>query len=277
MKSRVMALFVSVIIMFNLYGCQLAVNDVKNSNDEPDLVVGVYVTLYNWGRELNKDISYGTVKEVEENGIRHYDVVFEEVEGISLFAVSLEDMQTGEPYDRFMIGRGLSEANLKVEVGEETKTNIMDGKIYIQDDRDIVVYVHPVYQKKDGTIYMVCERVGNANSFATSKMSGEAVGEVNNKNVKVKYSLEIESISAVEEARIIYMNPDNEVIQSQKYDGADEIKLPQGTEYIIVEHYLKDNPEEVAMRQLYDKDDKDIEVLQYWKNGIIEKKGVAIK
>jgi len=186
MIKRIFLIFLTVMILISVSGCQLAIDD-KGEVQSRDRLIGVFITdeyldlfdtekffsdnadkLFQGGlNELNMDTSkyqrrlYAalvskslTNPDGEAYTVKEY--VFEGVEGISFFAAQVPADENGDSYINTCSGSAVTDSHMSVFQLDDGESFAIEGTIYITPDTaDTIYHFNPVYQSSDGSVYAI--------------------------------------------------------------------------------------------------------------------------
>lgn len=277
MIRRLTILFLACILVLGCAGCQLARPEAGEAAGG-DRLIGAFVTreyldLFDFESYFSDnadDILSGGEVSVEDSAAyqeRYYatlkennDYVFEGLEGVGFYTYKYAD-ETGS-YNASHIDDGMVGNGLHYIETDEGETVELDGTIYVSPQSNIKIYVNPVYQATDGSVYLTA---GSGFSTDISDSEGEVYsttleetttvtdnGEAQTEGCKVTVRLAI--MFAPVEITVIQMDENSREIRRDSYqpDAVPDTLAPaEDCAYIIVETHKLDGKEQtVTTREL---------------------------
>lgn len=260
--KRFLIIFLTVLVLFSLSGCQLAIAD-KGEGKSKDRLIGVFITeeyldLFDMEGYLNDNINklsgsglinmdqnstkyqkrlYATLATMEltnEEGetFNTKEYVFEDVEGISYFAARVPATENDDSFITSGSDKAISDGHMGIYNRDEEDRITLDGTIYISSAHTSKShYVNPVYQSSDGSVYAIS---GNGillsgdqgeGSIYSSTLDETTTVTENGKNTTVSASIKI-SIATMyppEKISVLQMDKDSKAISRLEYSPG---KLP---------------------------------------------------
>lgn len=244
-----------------LSGCSLALEEITAA--QQDQLVGVFVT--------GEYVTVGTpeleidrrgeikVKEQEEKLYGSVDtfyggsdcpVSFDGLEGFGIYSMQIWDenqqsfvgYSTADPF--------FDELRYDIIDRDIGKEENMEGVLYVDGDSFLQLYVNPVYQQADGSVYLVqgkglsSDSMGNGVKFSQSIgqtvniTNGEAETESNR-----KFTVQVVGTVAASDMELLFMDKGNDIIQALSGEQLEELcqeqwpqlEVPQGVEYLILQ------------------------------------------
>lgn len=253
---RTFAVFLAVLILFALTGCQLAIED-KGEAYSKDALIGVLVTdeyldLFDMERYLNDNfnkLSDGGIIEIDDSGSKYQgrlyatlktlelkdntgkafntrEFVFEGINGISFFAARLPATENEDSYITSGSDEAISDGYTGFSYGDNEDKTTLEGTIYISSDyAGKTLFINPVYQSSDGTVYaitgngiMVSDEQGEGSVYTQTLEETTTITE-NGKRKSKSTSIKI-SIAVMfppEQIFILQMDKDSEIIAKTEY------------------------------------------------------------
>jgi len=283
-----------------LSGCLLAREDVgRNAFD--DRLIGVFITtefidLFDFesflsenirdfrGGEINVDGNaqayqgrlYATqiprtlIDEETGEAMQTVDFIFEGIDGIMFLVLPI--IETTEFEGRgyaIMADDAINNVNIGTNVGDDFRNSTRSGTIHIaQHNKDKVIYLNPVYQRADGSVYL--ESGSGASLFGDGVIitQSEEASTTITENGKTKtdnisFSISAEIMFAPEKIIILQMDANNSLISQTEYEPdamPETLALETNTAYLIVETHSRDNAGILNIsRKIYDSGDEYIE------------------
>lgn len=263
MPKKLVWLVCAVLLCASLGGCQLAREDVGKESLTEDKFVGVYITfdpLYYFSAENPFDETnnpdseprfYATAKQVDDGGYKSTTFEFEGIEGIPFFTATVLGADESANYKTSIMGPEIMNPATAYFDTEITIT----GKIYVVEPAEVILRMNPVYQTKDGKIYMLPGETGlfisKGASYKTTLFETTTVTE-NGEETTSKTSVELsaEVVSKPVKEIIKEMNSRDEIIRTTEITPEnipDAIHLQPDCAYAIVEtHSSGENGQEVT-------------------------------
>ena len=256
-KWAMMCLFTSII----LSGCSLALEEIPGA--QQDRLVGVFVTReYVTVGMPELEIGRGGEIKVKEQEEKLYGVVdtfygdsdcpvrFEGLEGFGLYSMQVwdENQQTFVGYstaDPFF-----DEVRYDIKDQDTEKEENVEGVLYVDGDSFLQLYVNPVYQQADGSVYLVqgqglfSDSMGNGVKFSQS--IGQTVNITNGgaeTESNRKFTVQVVGTEVADDIELLFMDRENQIIQvfsgKQMKELCQEkwpqLEVPQGVEYLILQ------------------------------------------
>ena len=263
MPKKLVWLVCAVLLCACLGGCQLAREDVGEESLSGDKFVGVYITfdpLYYFSAENpfeetnNPDAEprfYATAKQVENDGYKSTTFEFEGIDGIPFFTATVLGADESANYRTSIMG---PEIMNPATAYFDTDTTIT-GKIDIVEPTEVVLCMNPVYQTKDGKIYMLPCETGvfiSKGALATTTLFETVTVTENGEEITSKTSVELSAEVVRKPVKEIFkeMNGRDETIRTTEITPEnipDSIHLQPDCAYVIVEtHSSGENGLEVT-------------------------------
>lgn len=265
MNKRILSALLAC-VMILLCGCQLAdPNAGPETETAQDAMVGVFITTEHldlFDMEAYLQDNMGSL--AEEGAVpaddprysgRIYAAVvdngyeFEDLEGMLLasFWIRMEN----EGYWASTIGTGLSDVQNKYLVKEGIGTSIEhSANIYLPYNiGEVVFYLNPVYQTKDGEVYLMS---GSGISMSTSlggqlteTVSAEASYTEDGQQLEYNYNstLTVSCIDVPTEVVFIQMDENHNILRRDSYTPGqlpEEITPEKSAAYILIEEHFSD-------------------------------------
>lgn len=297
MNRKIIALLLAIIMVASLAGCQLAREDAAATKSQ-DRLIGVYVSyeyvdLFDMEGYINDNLNaiggeitvdgdskeyegrmYATLKESEETTSHgekytHTMFVFEELEGVGMFAPTITDPLNDErTYISSGSGEGFADSKSHFKEGDSEDGLELEGTLYISSGTmSDAIYINPVYQSEDDRVYLV-----TGQGFAATGDNGEGgvytqtitnkvtiTENGNSKGYSSSVKVSVATMNPTQKVAILQMDKDSNVIERVEYtpDGVPAELLPEGaTDYIIVESTkLTYDKQTTVERELFTKDD----------------------
>lgn len=258
------------LICASLSGCQLAIQD-KGSADPGDIVDefrGFYITFSRLPLDRAKapegNRIYAEEKTGDEPGKIRYE--FGGIEGIPFFLASVPIKGTDESC-LFTISDNHIISDVHMDVGSGTR---MSGRLYLSHDFFGGLYFYPVFQKRDGRIYLDAARgeVVGASNAASARYAFEAKTTISDGDKKQeitnKAEVIIEYMNSLEKIVFKEMNSLDEVVvvtEAAKGQIMKAVHLNENTAYILVEEHGVDHRGEAAVvRSLLERDPLNMDI-----------------
>ncbi len=248
-------IFLTVFILLNITGCQLALEDKGESNK--DRLIGVFITkeyldLFDMEAYLNDNINkmsggglidsdanngqyqgrlYATLATQtlkDDTGKTYYtrEFVFDSIEGITYFSAMVPATENEESFTTSGSDEAICDGHIGIHHGDDEDKTTLEGTIYVSSGYiNNVCYINPVYQNADGSVYAI-----SGNGFMVSGEQGEGSvysqtleekttitenGKSKSASISIKISLSM--IIPPEQIFIMQMDKDNHVISQREY------------------------------------------------------------
>jgi hypothetical protein len=241
----------------------LAREDAGDESLTGDKFVGVYITfkpLHYFSAEntydgINNPDSeprfYATAKQVDDDGYKSTTFEFEGIDGIPLFRAIVLGANEEESYRTSIVGPEIMSSSIAYTDAGTSLT----GSIYVVESTEVVLRLNPVYQTKDGKIYMLPGETGlfisKGAAYKTTLFETTTVTE-NGEETTSKTSVELsaEVVSKPVKEIIKEVNSRDEIIRTTEITPEnipDAIHLQPDCAYAIVEtHSSGENGQEVT-------------------------------
>lgn len=309
MIKKLVAVFCLGSILLAAGGCRLA---KENSAPEgEDRLIGVFITtehldLFNVEGYINDHFNggltggemtidgdnsrynerlYATVTApggASDERMEPGDYVFEGVEGIRYFIVSMPGTETTDSYFASIGDEGISDGHTDIKVGDEGESLILEGTIYVAPDiGGHAFFVNPVYQDENGEIY-VTSGTGSSSSGiqteGTSFSQNLEASYINTENGKtmtdaISITVTVSIKNVPEKLVILQMDANHNVMARDEYDpGAVPKSMTphEDVSYIILESYNVDADGNIQVkRDLCGKDEAYLRSYHSREDGII--------
>lgn len=245
--KRFVILGLMVSMFAGLTGCKLAKEEAETLiiNDK---LIGCYVTT----EPISNGKIYAKLVEMKDDSSPYpwYEYRFEGIEGVEMYATTIIDRKGGNDYDIASYGEELCNTKSVCSYDYEE----IEGTLYYTG-AEVYFYMNPVYQEKDGDVYMVeCDMAMHTSGHGqmSQTLTGEAAYNVGADSVSQYSKVTVTYISKQEPDKIkfIYMDADSKILQEDEYkpgEVPDEVDIVAGTEYVLVESYGYDAVEEMDM------------------------------
>lgn len=262
MPKKLVWLVCAALLCASLGGCQLAREDAGDESLTGDKFVGVYITfkpLHYFSAEntydgINNPDSeprfYATAKQVDDDGYKSTTFEFEGIDGIPLFRAIVLGANEEESYRTSIVGPEIMSSSIAYTDAGTSLT----GSIYVVESTEVVLRLNPVYQTKDGKIYMLPGETGvfisKGAACKTTLFETTTVTE-NGKETTSKTSIELsaEVVSKPLKEIIKEMNSRDEIIRTTEITPEnipDSIRLQPDCAYAIVETHSGEKGQEVT-------------------------------
>lgn len=257
-----------------LSGCSLAREDLQEAEKAQERICGVLVTVGDLRAQLEEDMdlegrTFSSMRELEEAIAATAEVkaegtltedggyVFAGVPGHFLGVFEKEDEEG--PYTHFANDGSFADVEAHTKVSDTGTEREMKAVVMAPPDLREPVYMNPVYQRGDGTVYV--ELSGGGFLVGGTREEGEVYTqtftskETRNINGKEEEDLLELTVSCevrypVETVRVLEMSAENELLGTQVLSREmEEAALHERTAYVIVEEERADGTLE---RSLYD-------------------------
>lgn len=281
------AILMTIALILQLSGCQLAKDDGAAENTQTrDKLIGVFVTtepldLFDMEGYLNDHIhgldfdDNGNTQVSLDSGHADYsrqlnavykpsnnntvgEYIFEGVDGIAMFQPNI----TQDGTDASIVNVTQIDPEISDIHSTAGDTNKLEGTIYVANTKYFAIYCNPVYQKPDGSVYLLSGHgisgdLTHGASFSQSlkeDYSSTVDGVSTQTSMEVRVT--VEGRHTVDKYQLLEMNADNNCVGTQNISAADipdSITVHRETDYIIViNEYTDDDGNLQKERQLFD-------------------------
>lgn len=292
-------------LMISLCGCQLAKGEelVENGYSMTDKLIGVFITedyldLFDMEAYLNdnlnqimsgKEIGFEEQAEYEgriyatpdgylEDGTPDGYFTFEGLEGYAYFFPEVET----ETYSALVsnVDPCFSNINNSTHLKDDNVREVItEGVLNVVGDiPDVVFYMNPVYQDKDGYVYLMA---GTGVSTTGSGLIGGSMSQsianelkttVDGKELTEKYSVKIiyQGVPRPERILVLQMSADSTVLSREEYlpgQLPEQIDPVEGADYIIVETVTR----EKTIREVFSQEDRWLDTFDPQESGVCTK------
>ncbi len=256
MTKRAFIIFIAILILFSISGCQLAIED-KGEAKSRDRLIGILITedyldLFDMEKYLNDNINkitdgglisidgdnsqyqkrlYATLKTrtlKDETG-KTFDTkefIFEGIDGISYFAAEVPATETEDSYTTSGSDEAVSDGHMGMHYGDNEEKITLDGTIYISSTHNSKIrHINPVYQSPDGSVYTIS---GNGLMFSGDQGEGSIYSTTLDETITVTENGKSKTVSASikisiaimyppEKISVLQMDKDSKVISRLEY------------------------------------------------------------
>lgn len=302
--TKKVSVLLTFALMLSLCGCQLAKGEelVENGYSMTDKLIGVFITeeyldLFDMEAYLNdnlnqimsgKEIGFGEQAEYEgriyatpqgflEDGSPDGYFTFEGVEGYAYFFPEVET----ETYSAMVsnVDPCFSNINNSTHLKDDNVREVItEGVLNVVGDvPDVVFYMNPVYQDKNGYVYIVAGTgVGASNGLQgaamTDSMTTETKTIVDGKEMTEKYSVKItyQGVPRPQTIVVLQMSADSVCLHREEYlpgQLPEQIDPVEGADYIIVETVTR----EKTIREVFSQEDRWLDTFDPQESGVCTK------
>lgn len=284
-KGKRKLIFVAVVLlqMLCFSGCKLALPEQETiAVSGGDRLCGIYMTTQYLDIPFEGDGRiYGTLHMSRgENEVTDCAVVFEDIEGYGMYCLNGED-ENGTLYsyadcDELFLPKAHS------AVTDEGTEDTMEAVVYVTENAAETYYFNPVYQTKDGNVYVTQGSGMSSNSLVDGASFSHSVDNTltvaENGKVKkesTKFTVEIQGKAETDSSTLLIMNRENEIIEriqlteDHEMWEKGELKLPAEAEYLILqEEKMGEDTQGEQTRTIIDKEEETATVLYPGENGL---------
>ncbi|KAF5075089.1 hypothetical protein DSECCO2_174160 [anaerobic digester metagenome] len=277
MNKRIGLTTFALLIMILLAGCQLARED--GAEKSADKLIGAFVTsehinLFDMEGFLNDNgkVSGGeilvegnqqkyngrlyatrkdTVETTEEGGkYTKTTYEFDGIEGTRMFSPTVSESPDDEnSYVMSNSDNGVTDFKINIKYGDYAEGMELEGNIYVSPSGlENEIFINPVYQSKDGQVYLVSSVNGycySADDMEDGSLYTQTIADkvtVNNNGNSKEFSTSVKVSIAImkptAKVAIIQIDKDNKLLKKEEYKPGEvpkELNADSSTEYIIVE------------------------------------------
>ena len=274
MNKKILAILLTLTIIFSFSGCQLALPDGATEKGQ-DRLIGAYLSyehidLFDFEGYMNDNLTFagGEIKiegdsqkyagrmyatrkddvKTASQGEKYTETnfVFDEVEGIGMFSPTITDPLNNDlTYISSSGDEGFCDGKFNVKSGDNEDGLELEGTVYISSgDMSSAVYINPVYQSEDGRVYLVSGQgfsfTGDNNEGGvytqtiTDKVTITENGKSKGYSCSVKVS--IATMNPTQKVTIIQMDKDSNILKRTDYKP-EEVPmefLPEGATEYII-------------------------------------------
>lgn len=283
LKRKYISVTVILLLMLCCSGCKLALPEQEIAAvSGGDRLCGIYMTTEYLDIPFEGDGRiYGILHMSRgENEVADCAVVFENVEGYGMYCLNGED-EDGTMYsyadcDELFLPRTHS------AVMDEGTEDTMEAVVYVTENAAETYYFNPVYQTKDGNVYVTQGSGMSSNSLTDGASFSHSVdntltvtenGEV--KKESTKFTVEIQGKAETDSSTLLIMNRENEVLERIRLTEDHEVwekgelKLPAEAEYLILqEEKMGGDTQGEQTRTIINKEEQTLTVLYLMENGL---------
>lgn len=290
-EGRLCGLFLYLCLTALLGGCSLAREEFEEAGE--DRLAGVFLTReyldtgtaqleINW----RGDVSFSTVKsgilgeliwEKEEGHDAFPRIAFEGLEGIGIYSISLwnEACQgnTGYSFSDGVFGE------MKVNMGDGCETT--ETTVYVEPASGTsAFYFNPVYQTPRGEFYVTTGHSVSVELEEGASMSSSLSWEVRKSRnqeeteERVEFTINVVCSGADKPIKLLCVGSDDSVLDVLNREQLErileeecELRLPAGTDYLIVE---KEGADAAILRSICDGDEAFLSWLKPRGDGYLE-------
>lgn len=247
MKRKGIILLLAAVLALTLTGCQLAKENTVSDAGRTDRLVGVYIT-----RDTAPEEKVAGV--IDPDPASDTPLTFPGLTGWALCHLHMAppDGLAVETRGYYTNISDLLDVHLGVHVTDDTETAYeMSGKLLLLPQEELLIYMNSIYQRQDGTVYLVPENVGHWigtspewGSLTLSTSEAATVTE-NGKDMRQETSVSVEvAVTArPEEIVVLQMDGGNAVVARGVYAPGhvpEEIAVVDGAAYLLVETRFAD-------------------------------------
>lgn len=220
----------------------------------------------------------------EDGEISQYECSFPGVSGFCCFIPVTEDTHGSDHITQ--IDEGISARNLAMKTTDEGDELTMEASIYFSTQvGDCSIYINPVYQSKDGTIYTVA---GNGAFLNGAHGPGEAFSTTLKEETSFTTGKEARKNTTSITVKLEFMNPPKEIILTQldaqsqvlirqvhSCDALPEEITPLPEAECILQETISPNGE--TLFHIYGKQDASIQAFTLREDNICTEKSISIQ
>ena len=302
----------ALLMMVVVSGCSLAKEEIKQPESKmtTDRLIGVLITreslnLIDWENHIEENLEeiiengseildtsdktgariYATINKNGSEEGKDWEIVFENIEGIQILTPTFQNGTEGELIS-IMGDDEISDIQLKSNAGEDGVSRELVGTVYVlpSEGEEMVFYANPIYQTTSGEIYVTNADMGTgvgnlgAGISATQTIDAEAsvTRDDSVQTDKMSVVINYEVVKEPKEIILHYMDMENQVITSEKYEPSnlpEKIIPTSGTAYIILETISVDS-KDGSTREVYE---PSLEEQGYLKTFIPTENGYLVK
>lgn len=286
-RKKISAVSLCLAAVLSLSGCSLALAEALPGPGQ-DRLAGIFVTtdyillgepeiqVNNQGEITIKETTekiYGTLN--KENDSTQPPIVFPGLEGYGFYCLEFPEKDFGST-GIAITGNGSGEHMVNYYTGDDLFTDLhfsstneeeyAEGSLYTSPDTRLVYYFNPVYQQKDGQIYLLPGTGISTDSFVDGQRYSHDTSQSISRNTDGKeetrsYRFKINIVAAdpLIDTELLFMSEDHQLLRSltaAQLDALFEKELPQleltsDIAYLILRQKTKDSGE--STHRLFDR------------------------
>ncbi len=256
MIKRIFIVFIIVLILLNITGCQLALEDKGESNIK-DRLIGVLITdeyldLFDLEGYLNDNINkfsgggsimiegdnreyqgrlYATLTTLtltDEKGNTHEtkEFAFDNVDGVAYFSATVPATEEEESFITSGSDEAISDGHMSIHHGDNEDKTSLEGTIYVSIGHAAKTrYINPVYQSLDGSVYatsgngiMLAGEQGEGSAYTQTLEETKTITENGkSKTISIRIKISLSIMLPPEKIIIIQMDKNSEIISKKEY------------------------------------------------------------
>ena len=223
----------------------------EDSAESVELTQGQMKQLLNGETEIfldSREISGGW--QVEGIPGEDGEYVFQGLEGASLMAGLYQEDENGG-YTYYTANGVFQDLHYNSHTSDQGETSSSEGTIYMGEKADVTLYMNPVYQRQDGSIYVLLDSTaGYWNSGQTSPgvVYSKSIKEENTQTVVGNTQTEAREFTVhfavgqeVRAARIKEWSREDTLLgETEVFRGLEKLRLREDTAYVVVEEERED-------------------------------------
>lgn len=308
-KSSLFIVF--LMICSFMTGCSLAVKDTATNSSE-DQLIGAFITreyldLFDMEAYLEDHVSsfvdgedlvieddakyeerlYASETDKDESGIS-----FGNIEGIIVLG-EVKKNENGDDYLKMRGSREVADTHIAINVTDEGEENVLTATIYTYPENveGNIIYTNPIYQTKDGQIYVVSGSGLSTGGTevegmeSSAKFDSEIKDTVNGESKARKTTVEVKFkvMSKPIEIGLYQMSKDHQLLAKEIYEPGklpEKIKAKKDTAYFLIETKKQDLGGNISIeREIFEQnEEEDAKLYTYYptKNGILTRQETEV-
>lgn len=275
---RLIILAVSVLLITQLTGCQLAIEDTAAANKKEKLC-GIFLTIGSDTLPVNQpsleDVDFNVNKDgkitFEEKGlmsssnkiegqlIDNKTMKFNGVEGYFMALIETKEAD-GITSQGLLADNEFHGGKISINQTDKGEENSCEMTFFVGKEFQDSFYMNPIYQRGDGTYYTILgQAMGimgsghDTGSVYSQTLDNTVTQTVDGKTMTEKnsFKINVEVVDSADHIVIKEMNQKDELIKYTKYLPGDpeEFTVDTNTQYIIVED--RNDSDVITKRSIY--------------------------
>lgn len=289
MIKKTILIMISLIMIFAVCGCQLAVEGREAAAADTDALCGMYITFEYIDSAMSGGQD-GRIYAVPENNGGRKDVVFKGIEGLRLFDIIVYGDGENNNYSKSCADELLMHRNTAYNVTDEGTEMTLEATLYVCPKAAGEVfdcYCNPVYETPDGQVYMMAGSGISADMDAGASMSQTisgtmektADGKTESRKATIKFT--VKAIDFIEKYVLKEYDSADMVVSTleiTKDIHPNEITLNKDTVYAVLEkHCLSNDGKPYVERSIVDMNSEYLDAKFINDQGFAQGYGITLK
>lgn len=192
----------------------------------------------------------------EESGEKteYSQYVFKDVEGYSFYDCYIKAQGDGEGYTTLVSDDAIWDCKVSHETAEGYKSTILEGTLYVHSADNDMLYLNPVYQAKDGEVYLLSGMGSNVINGSQS-MKEEVTVTVDGEKItkKTEVIVNVQKTDNVESVELIELDKNCDIVKRKIFtigNMPNEYTPDILTDSIIVQQSINNENEEPFVKRI---------------------------